>query len=140
MAFFDNMSKHFEKNFDRLDDKSLSAILSAQVQMRLVTGQVLFKKLDNPTALRNLVLRVLHQQNFESKYYSIILGQTFNLMTHEPHNPGKLRRDLPVRLDLHFWVECVRYIPRLSFPSEQEVNRLIQTLIKIDTELVELDF
>lgn len=74
LQFLDDIAKYFEKNFDRLDDKSLAFILTAQVQMRNVTGEVLFKRLTNPTALRNLILKVLSQQNFEAKYYSIILG------------------------------------------------------------------
>jgi DNA-binding MurR/RpiR family transcriptional regulator len=59
--FLNQITSHFEQNFDRLDDKSLAFILSAQVQTRQTIGAILFKKLNVPTALRNLVLRVLNQ-------------------------------------------------------------------------------
>jgi hypothetical protein len=74
---------------------------------------VLFKKLSNPTVMRNLILRVLSQQDFDSKYFTIILSQAFTLLASPVHHPGVPRRELPVRHDLQFWLECARYIPRI---------------------------
>ena len=85
------------------------------MQTRQVTGNVLFNRLSNATALRNLVLKVLSQQNFECKYFTIILGQTFTLLSSPVHQPGVQRRELAVRQDLQFWVECARFIQFIKF-------------------------
>ena len=54
--------------------------------------------------------------------------------------PASTRKDLAVRKNLNFWIESLRFVPRLPYKSEQEVLRLRNIIEELDSELVELDF
>lgn len=86
-------------------------------------------------AVRLQVLRVLSQQNFEVNEYTAILSRCLRLFMR-----GDSKKDLEVRKDLPFWIEALKYVPRLAFKSAAEVQPLIEVVKQLDDELVELDF
>lgn len=94
----------------------------------------------SPETLRNAALKVFNQQNFTTQNYITIMKALYILMSHSDFNPGVERKDLPLRENLNFWVDCVMFIPRLPFSSRSQVAELQLFMIQLNEELVEVDF
>ena len=45
-----------------------------------------------------------------------------------------------MRQDLDFWIAALQYTPDLEIPTLQTATALKELIIRLDTELVELDF
>ena len=108
------IAEYFKNNLNRLDDKSLAHLL----RMQVMQSKGLPEDFISPNLLRKHVLRVLSQENFETKNYTIILKTTFDLMSRPEFNKDVVRKELPVREDLDFWVKVCMYIPRLEFETQ----------------------
>ena len=44
------------------------------------------------------------------------------------------------REDLAFWLDALQYVTKLDYQSAEDAEKLIQTVEKLDIELMEVDF
>jgi len=50
------------------------------------------------------------------------------------------RKSLQVREDLQFWLDTLKYVPRLDYREVEQVEALHMCIKTLDDELMELDF
>ena len=139
--FLAYMGKYFSVNLERFDDKSMAFLLSmlannppnisssssqssqpSSLQSALsanndAVSTGVNEKFLSDELIRTHIKRVLAQQNFTVQNYITIVGTSFQIMSKPEHNRGVERKELPCRHDLDFWVDIVRYVPRLQFAS-----------------------
>jgi hypothetical protein len=65
----------------------------------------------NPETLRTEVKRVLKQIDFSTNTYTSLLASTLRILM----KPAQSKKELAIRQDLDFWIEVLRFIPRMPY-------------------------
>ena len=93
--------------------------------------------------VRQSVTKVLNKKDFGANTYVEILENCVKIGLDQLRVDGTEideRKNLQVREDLQFWLDTLKYVPRLDYKQIEQVEAL-QTCVKnLDDELMELDF
>ena len=93
--------------------------------------------------VRQAVTKVLNKKDFGANTYVEILENCVKIGLDQLRVDGTEideRKNLQVREDLQFWLDTLKYVPRLDYRQIEQVEAL-QTCVKnLDDELMELDF
>jgi len=93
--------------------------------------------------VRQSVTKVLNKKDFGANTYVEILENCVKIGLDQLRVDGTEideRKNLQVREDLQFWLDTLKYVPRLDYRQIEQVEAL-QTCVKnLDDELMELDF